>query len=49
MSFMLLCCMKYEEPGSAKHDAQRALREANKANMEEDIGLLSLMVLQHKY
>lgn len=25
MGFMLLCCMKYKEPGSAKHDVQKSL------------------------
>lgn len=34
IGFMLLWYMKYKEPGSAKHDAQKALGEASKWNME---------------
>jgi len=37
MGFMLLCHMKYKEPGSAKYDAQKALGEANKGNTERRI------------
>lgn len=44
---MLLCYMKYKEPGSAKHDAQKALGEASEIWRGEH--LLSVMVLQHMY
>lgn len=41
MGFMLLCHIKYKEPGSAKHDAQKILGEASMWNTERRTSFIS--------
>lgn len=42
-------CVKHKEPRRAEHNVRKPLGEADKGHTEEDVGLLSPVLLQHKY